>query len=183
MENTVIVYHGSNHRFDTIRIKKDKTKESSKLNEGYGIYFSLDRSVAESYGKYVYTLEIPAKCLKDFRKRVVCRSFLNGIVSSILKETGVNISNFVCMNDILDCMLSGQISIVGVDREISLILDSSERFYNLNQKDIDKILNMLDGLASKMLKNYAYMFPYNISQVGIAKSESIVRVVKREKMY
>lgn len=104
-------------------------------------------------------------------------------MSIILEETGVKISNFVCMNDILDCMLSGQISIAGVAREISLILDSSEKFYNLNQKDIDKVLNMLDGLASKMLKNYAYMFPYNISQVGNAKSESIVRVVKGEKMY
>ena len=48
----MIVYHGSNSNFKSLRISKSLVKHNSTLlNEGLGIYFSTDKEVARSYGK------------------------------------------------------------------------------------------------------------------------------------
>lgn len=67
----MIAYHGSNRNFKKLRISKQLVQRTStELNEGIGIYFSTNKRVAESYGNYVYILEINDKYFKDFRKRV-----------------------------------------------------------------------------------------------------------------
>lgn len=67
----MVVYHGSNRRFKSLRISKSLVNGRGSLeNEGLGIYFSTDRDVACSYGKYVYRLYVNDKVLKDFRKEV-----------------------------------------------------------------------------------------------------------------
>ena len=58
----MVVYHGSNSNFKKLRISKDLVKrESTKTNEGMGIYFTTDKEIARSYGKYIYTIEINDK--------------------------------------------------------------------------------------------------------------------------
>ena len=76
----MIVYHGSNSNFTKLRIAKSLVKNSSTLeNEGPGIYFSTDKSVAKHYGKYVYTLDINDKYFLDSRNAVICKKCLYSI--------------------------------------------------------------------------------------------------------
>lgn len=65
----MIVYHGSNSNFKKLRIAKSLVKHQSTLeNEGLGIYFTTDKEIARSYGKWIYSLEIPDDMI-DFRNK------------------------------------------------------------------------------------------------------------------
>jgi len=80
----MIAYHGSNSCFKNLRIHKSLVKSSATaLNEGLGIYFSLDRDVASSYGKYMYTLEINDNYIKDFRVLAVCKKYVADLIRYI----------------------------------------------------------------------------------------------------
>lgn len=179
----MLVYHGSSHRFEKARIVKKNTKDSSKLNEGYGIYFSLDYEVAKSYGLYVYTLELNPKDVIDFRKKSVCKSFLNKIIKEVQTKFGVNIVPYVDFNYLLEALYDAQIGVIDTGRQIALYLDSNENYYNKHQDKVEEIEEFLyNAVVKKLLGNKAYLFNYNIKDVGIIKNEDIVRVVKREKM-
>lgn len=180
----MIVYHGSNSNFKKLRIAKELVKhESTKTNEGMGIYFSTDREVAESYGKYVYTLEINDKYFVDFRNRPACSNYLSQMVNYIYRETGVKILDYISLLDTVNRMYYGGLSISGVGREIYMLLDSTESFYKLPQSRIDKVFSLLKSYDKNHL--YAYMFNYNIKNCGVIKkvNDNIVRIVNKEKMY
>lgn len=82
----MIVYHGSNSNFRTLRISKNLVNHKSTItNEGLGIYFSTNLDVAKSYGKYIYTLEINDKVLIDFRSRGNCRRYLAKLANIFIK--------------------------------------------------------------------------------------------------
>lgn len=89
----MIIYHGSNHRFEKPRISRSLTeKKSTAENEGAGLYFSTDRSVAESYGKYLYVIEIDDKDIMDFRKKSVCKQYVNDLCAYMLSKTGIDVT-------------------------------------------------------------------------------------------
>lgn len=181
----MVVYHGSNHNFKTLKISKSLVRYNSTLeNEGLGIYFSTDKSVAESYGKYIYTLDINDKYFIDFRKQRNCITYVNNIVEQIKKITKININNYINTAQVANYMYFGGIAISGVGKEIYMLLDSTEQFYNeistTNRKKIYIILRKIDKQPPK-----AYMFNYNIKNVGVIKdvSDDIVKIIDKRSAY
>lgn len=180
----MIVYHGSNANFKKLRIAKGLVqRESTKTNEGMGIYFSTDKEVARSYGKYIYTLEINDKYFRDFRKKINCYEYVNKIVTNIRDKTGINIGKYIAHIETIDRLYYGGLAISGVGRELYMLLDSNEKFYQLPQYKIDRIYQMLRGIDRKPPK--AYMFNYHIKNIGVIKdvSEEVVRIINKEQSY
>ena len=94
----MIAYHGSNSNFRQLRIAKSLVKHTSTLdNEGLGIYFSTDKEVAKSYGKYLYTLEINNKYFRDFRNIKTCRQYLALLSQEVYKRFKIDILYFIDM--------------------------------------------------------------------------------------
>lgn len=179
----MLVYHGSNSRFETLRLSKNLVKsEATMLNEGMGIYFSIYKDVAGSYGKYLYTLEINDKYLMDFRKKVVCKQYINQICKYIREKEDIYINQYFDRDNLVEYIYNGSIAVSGICREIYMLLDSNEYWYNLTESKIEKVYKLLENYDKKHL--YAYLFNYNIKGVGIIKNvdSEIVRIVSREKV-
>lgn len=181
----MIVYHGSNSNFKKLRIAKNLVKhESTMNNEGLGIYFSTDRSVAESYGKYLYTIEINDKYLVDFRKKDKCSLYIRKIINTVYKETGVKINNYFSAADFINRMYFGGQAISTVGKDIAEILDNTSEFYFACSQTIrEKIYRELRKVDKEL--KIAYMFNYHIKNIGIIKcvdDNNIVRIVRKENM-
>ena len=180
----MIVYHGSNRNFKKLRIAKELVqRESTKTNEGMGIYFSTDKEVARSYGKYLYTIEINKAYFYDFRKRITCKGYIHKIVTTILRETGVDITRYYNIDETVDRLYFGGLAFSGIGRELYLVLDSNEKFYQLPQYKIERVYQMLRGFDRRPPK--AYMFNYHIKNIGVIKdvSEDVVRIINKEQSY
>lgn len=180
----MIVYHGSNSNFKKLRISSSLVQhESTKTNEGLGIYFSTDKEVARSYGKYIYTLEINDKYFVDFRNRTKCRLYVAKLAQSIYKELKVDILEYINIEETADRMYWGGLAISGVGREVYMLLDSNENFYQLPTTKIERIYQILRAYDKKHL--YAYMFNYHIKNIGVIKNvdDSIVRIINKEQSY
>ena len=181
----MIVYHGSMHCFKKLRIGKALVdKRSTMDNEGYGIYFSTDRRTAETYGKYLYTLEIDEDYFKDFRNIDVCKAYVNDLTKYIKKKTGINLSKYVRLYDTVKRIRYGGLAISGVGREISLLLDSNENFYNdLSESKRNRLFQILRAYDKKHLD--VYMFTYHIPNIGVIKNlnPDVVKIISREKRY
>lgn len=174
------VYHGSNSNFKKLRIARNIVRSSSTmLNEGMGIYFSTDRNVAKSYGKYLYTLEINDKYFKDFREEKVCRQYVFNIVKYIFNKTGLDISRYLYIDCLVMYIKCGNLAINKIGKEISMLLDSNEKWYRLGEKEIENVYKILKEYDKKGLK--VYMFEYHIPNIGIIKDVS-EEVVKKEKL-
>lgn len=130
----MIAYHGSNHCFQKFRLDKKLVNGQGSLNnEGLGIYFSTDKSVACSYGKYLYTIEINNRNLLDFTRKRTCTIYINKIARYIYSQTGVNITPYI-MNNTPEYLLCGNIAIYRTGEELKLQLDSNCNFYELGGK-------------------------------------------------
>lgn len=180
--NFVIVYHGSTHRFKKLRIGKSLVERRSTVdNEGYGIYFSTDRAVAESSGPYIYVLDINEEHFEDFRKKETCRKYLNTLCNYVFEKTGILMSEYIDLSHTLDRMRLGGLAISGVGREIYLLLDSEELFYrNVCETKREKLYRLLRNYDRKHLD--AYMFEYHIKNIGVIKNVSadVVKIIRRE---
>lgn len=178
----MLVYHGSNSNFKNLRISKSLVKSSATLvNEGIGIYFSTKREVAESYGKYIYTIEIDDKYITDFTKKSNCKKYINEIVKEVEKQTQINILDYFNHSILVECMFEGKVGICGTCREIELLLDSNEYWWSLEEKQINKVYDILKKYESKNLK--AYLFNYNIENIGVIKklNNDMIKIINKEK--
>lgn len=179
----MIVFHGSNRNFRTLKISSSLVqRESTKTNEGLGIYFSTEKEVAESYGKYMYTLELNDKYFVDFRKKTNCRKYVQALRSSIYKETGIDITKYADLECLIDRMYMGGQAISGVSREVYMLLDSDCYFYELPKTKVETIYRILRNYDKKHL--YSYMFNYNIKNIGVIKNvdSNIVRIIDKNKL-
>ena len=181
----MIVYHGSDSNFKQLRIAKSLVKHRSTLeNEGLGVYFALDKEVARSYGKYIYTLDINNKYLKDFRNASVCDSYLRRIAEEIQKDININILYYIDLNQFITRMCCGGISIASTCEDIYNILENNEDWYIVTNKSRRE-------RAYKVLRNYdknhlyAYLFMYHIPNIGVIKviDDNVVKIVKKESSY
>lgn len=181
----MIVYHGSNRNFKKLRIAKELVRtQSSLVNEGMGIYFSTDKEVAKSYGKYIYTIEINDRCFLDFRARGRCRIYLGKLAQKIYKELKIDILDYINLEETADRMYWGGLAISGVGREIYLLLDSNEKWYKeVCKSKIERVYQILRTYDKRNLQ--AYMFNYHIKDVGVIKTtdENVVRIVSKENSY
>jgi len=175
----MIVYHGSSHNFKTLRIIKKNARQSSQQNEGYGIYFSSDIDVARSYGKYLYILSVNDSCLADLRIKRNCDVLVAQLERDVYKRFKFYLREFINLNQVSGYIHSGNVAIVGLSREVKLLLDSSEFWYMRYGKWSQAVFDFLDRW-----KGYpkAYFFTYNIKDCGVLKdvSPSVVQVVKKE---
>ena len=178
----MIVYHGSNSNFTKLRIAKSLVKNSSTLeNEGPGIYFSTDKSVAKHYGKYVYTLDINDKYFLDSRNAVICKKYLYSIEYYIYGKSGIDISKYIELDQVADRIRWRGMSISGICTEIQLLLDSNEYWYEQNSKsNIDKVYSILRNYDKKHLK--AFMINSPSKNIGVIKdvSPDIVQIIRKE---
>lgn len=177
----MIVYHGSNSNFKSLRINKKLVKRKSTLeNEGLGIYFSTDINVATEYGKYIYTLEVNDSYFLDFRKKKVCESYIQKIVASIYNKIGIDISVYINLYVTITYLQCGGIAISGLGRELYLQLDSNSDWYSLPKTKIDAVYRMLRMFDKNCPK--VYMFTYHIKNIGIIKdvSDDVVRIICKE---
>lgn len=182
----MIVYHGSNSRFRTLKISKSLVKyESTKSNEGIGIYFSTDKNIADSYGKYVYTLEINDNYFVDYRNKSNCIKYVKSICSYIKSKEKVDINNYIDTNKLADYLYFGGIAFIGACKEVYLLLDSNEQWYNdIDEKKQQRIYKLLSTYDKNHL--VSYMFNYNIKNIGVIKKlqvngEDVVRILDIEK--
>ena len=180
----MVVYHGSDSNFNTLRILPKFSKNgSTKLNEGYGIYFSLDRNIALSYGKFLYTLEINDKYFKSYKKQSSCIKLVKYIVEKTELETKVKIGKYINSKLIGSKLYLGNLSFSNLAREFYLILDNEYEFYNSTSDSLrEKIYRKIRSLCKELLK--VYMFNYNIPDIGIIKDvkPEIVRIIKKERV-
>lgn len=177
----MLVYHGSNREFDELKIDSSLvSRDSSLQNEGIGVYFSLYKDVAQSYGRVVYTLDVNDRLLLDFRRSVVCRKYIRGILQEVRKTFGVSLSDFISVQSVFDILLDGGIAVCGVCREISMHLDASDNWYAQDSGLITNVMEFLEGYDSGHL--VVYLFPYHIKGVGVLKdvSSNVVSIVGRE---
>lgn len=181
----MVVYHGSNRNFKKLRIAKELVRtQSSLVNEGMGIYFSTDKEIARSYGKYIYTLEINDKFFLDFRTRSRCRIYLGKLAQKIYKELKIDILEYINLEETADRMYWGGLAISGVGREIYLLLDSNEKWYKeVCKSKIERVYQILRVYDKRNLQ--AYMFNYHIKNVGVIKTtdENVVRILSKEHSY
>lgn len=179
----MIVYHGSIHNFRTLRLCPQYTQQYSRENEGVGIYFSTNRSVAEFYGKYIYTLEINDDALLDLRKKTDAKKYVNAMLADVRKKTKVPVRKYLDVSLLADDIVNGRVVIMNLgDRTMSLYLDSNERWYS------DKITetqrqNVYRALRQEDKKLQAYLFPYHIKDIGVIKdvSPAVVKIIGKER--
>ena len=180
----MIVYHGSDRYFRTLKISINLSRsEASLLNEGLGIYFSTDKNVASHYGKYLYTLELNSRAIKDFRKSTTIDMYIAKLVATVCNKFSIDLTAYINLGMLATNVYSGNISIDGLGREIILLLESNERFYNDTPAyKQSRLFSFLTVYNSKNL--YAYLFNYNIKGIGIIKNvrPEIVKIVKTEKV-
>lgn len=181
----MLVYHGSNHCFKQFRIDKKLVNSQSTLdNEGLGIYFSTDRKVAESYGRYLYTIDLDESVVLDFRKRVVVHSYLTGMV----RRASQAIKKPLCLREetlqnIEKYILQGSVAVSGIAEEVALSLDSEEDWYTkYTESERKKVLKELKAFEYNRLN--IYLFPYNIKGCGVMKrlEARFYRIVNRERI-
>ena len=152
-------------------------------NEGLGVYFSTILDVAASYGKYIYIIEVNDRVVYDFTKRKVCERFINAIAAEVYLKCGVNIIDILgreTINSLTTYMHCGGISIYGLDREINLLLDSTEEWYtSYSESKREEILKCIRKYVREHL--FVYLFTYNVRGVGVIKNidPAYVRLVKK----
>lgn len=180
----MIVYHGSYSRFKQLRISKSLVKHTStELNEGIGIYFSTDREVAKSYGKYIYTLEINDTYLCKFNTIIQCKKYLGEMIKYASKSSGVDLYSLISQQvfeHTVRYMYCGGIMLCELHREIMLLLDSVEQFHLLSENKHNKIRSALKKFNKDTLK--VYTFNYSIKNIGVIKDvdNSVVRIISIE---
>ena len=177
----MVVYHGSSHNFRTLRIRKDLTKDSSLKNEGYGVYFSLNRDVAASYGKYLYTIQVNDKLLVDMRRLDMCRYYVRHLSGDIQKQFGFYLDAYVNTRMLVEYLQAGQVAISGVGEEVKNLLDSEESFYNRFRSRTETIFRWLERWSGCPK---AYLFTYHIVNCGVIKdvSSDVAVLVNKERI-
>lgn len=179
----MIAYHGSNSRFETLRIGKRFTKnDNSLLNEGLGIYFSTNRKIAEKYGKYIYTLEIKDNKLFDMRSIRVIQSRIRWIAKEIKRDTNIDILPYLNIREIARFVADGRVAVDGICREIYMLLDSNEDWYFAAGNKVGIVYSKLQKLSKQKIT--AYLFNYMIPDIGVIKvvTPDVVTILSREKL-
>ena len=182
MHDTMTVYHGSAHNFQNLKVTPAMAGESAKRNEGPGIYFSKQKSVAESYGKYIYTIRLDKNIIMDFRKYSTCLKYLKSICETVRKSAGVKISEYVNINKTAEYLHEGNVAISATGWELWLLLDATEDFHRhigcTKQLAIYKALKKWDRENPKI-----YLYTDSIKDVGVIRRHGLghAEIISKEK--
>lgn len=181
----MLVYHGSNHNFKKFRISKSLVEHQSTLeNEGLGIYFSTDMDTARSYGKYLYSFYVKDTVLQDFRLKATCQMWLSNLVRYIKSQAKINLYRYIDSETLVLGMQSGRYSLCNMDRNIYLVLDSTESWHlDIPATTQERVYRLMNSYTKRTM--VAYLFNYNIKNVGVVKvvNDNIVQIVNKEYSY
>lgn len=165
----MILFHGSNRRFKKLRVASSLvSSKSTLLNEGIGIYVSTLPTVAQSYGKYLYTIEIPNCEVIDFTNRAVITNYLRAMFEYGLTEKLIWLIREIDVNSVVDGLFNGNVAFNELPSELELHFDGSESWYNLSDTTRERVLQRLRSFNKKNLKAYMYNSA-TIPGVGIIK--------------
>ena len=190
MGSSMLVYHGSNSNFRTLKINRGlcRTKEEN-LREGMGIYFSTYREVAEAYGKYLYTLEINSKNLINFNNKRTCYRYVDMLMEDVYLKYKIDLRNLSTYESIINGVHGENIMICKLGNELALELDNDYNMYQrylsgLSDRKHDEIMAYIRKLDKKYLKAYMYTCS-DIKGVGVIKDvdSSVVRIVDKVKLH
>lgn len=184
----MIVYHGSNSNFNTLKVSKSLTKwiEGNNIDgittryfpSGYqedtGIYFSLDEEEAKRYGRYLYMIEIDDKCVKDFTNKVNCNAYLAAIAVDINQKLQISLFDYINMAQLSELMYYGKIRISGIGNEIGLMLESNERFNKIAESKRNRTYQLLRAWDKKEIQAILFNSPN--------KKEGIIKKVDKDHM-
>lgn len=164
----MIVYHGSNKKFRKFRIAKSLVRsEGTLLNEGLGIYFTTDIEVAKSYGNYLYTVEL--KEVYDFRNLPTIKALIRTLDRVIKTELNFTLGLYVPLNDIVMYIFYGNTPIHTLDKTIyDYLLNEYNTYKDLGDTKINKTKSLIKKTLKQVLT--AYMFNYNIPNIGVIKN-------------
>lgn len=185
----MIVYHGSNSNFKALRVSKKLCRtEREKLEEGIGIYFSTDKGIAASYGKYLYELNLNEAKMFDFRKWSVCINYIDILVENLYMLFKID------AREIKESLAVGiyerNICIRSVGTRLRALIEDD---YRLSEQFIKKIGAERFELAMNYIKRFNYKFllaymytsiDYN-NTVGVIRipSPEVVQIVNKTKLY
>jgi len=194
----MIVYHGSNSNFNQLKISRnlvhwekehtDKDEITFKFmplghTEDIGIYFSTDKETAKQYGKYLYTLEINDKYVKDFKSRTICRLFLAKMAQEIYRKLDVDLLEYINLEQLSEQMYWHKIGISTIYSDIEHILYYDKSFSTLSPSKIDRVNQMIRAYCKK--EATVFMFNSNVKGEGIIKKieDDIVKIIHKEQSY
>lgn len=194
----MIVYHGSNSNFNKLRISKELVhweKEHSDedgikfryLPSGYtediGIYFTSNKELAKQYGKYIYTLEINDKYVKDLRGRTACRLFLSKMAQEIYKKIDVDILEYINLEQLAERMYFYTTCISTIYTDIEIILNNNKYFNELAVSKRDRVNQMIRAYCKREI--IVILFNSAVNGQGVIKkvNDDIVRIINKEQLY
>jgi len=184
----MIVYHGSSVLFKELKIGEEYSNgHGSKNNEGLGIYFSDDMSVAAEYGKYIYEIEIP-----DLYERPRTWDLCNFdeieelLECAIATPDDIYIGNFINVTKLIDevskAIYNKRVSIDKLPDYICTILDNTESFFdycNKTNEDSELVIETIRLALVKFFKENCsiYVFPSEIggynTKIGVIKETGL----------
>jgi hypothetical protein len=124
---SVLLYHGSHRLFEHFKISKELTiTPEQTLPEGYGVYMSDSEEFAKSYGDYCYLVAVDEKDIFDTTYGLQVRAKLTQLMS----KTGVYFNRYFSIDELVDGVMLGELSVTNLSKEINDLLDSNEDFYN-----------------------------------------------------
>lgn len=181
----MIVYHGSDSNFKKLKIAPRLCKRiSTSTNEGYGIYFTTDKELARSYGKYIYTLDIADSYFYDFRIKSNCVDYLTEIIVYIRTTVNIDIRPYIYKELVTNMYCGGQY-LFKLGHELINELESNTDWYkNTTQALRNKVYVELRR-CDRILLPKAYMFNYHIKDIGVIKNtdEQYVKIISKEHSY
>jgi hypothetical protein len=180
----MIVYHGSDRSFKELRIdSRLAVRATSSTEEGYGIYFSLDRETASKYGKYLYTLDVSER-IGVVWNNLGARRFVVSLYDEVLEETGRYIGKFMNTERLINHIADGSVFINRLHEYIKYKLSNNPSATKVWSKTtINKVSEQVRRVIRKYVK--AYVFTSIVPNTGILKdvSADVVQIVKKERLY
>lgn len=120
------IFHGSSRKFDAFIIDPALTITNElSLMEGVGIYLTEKYDLANGIGAYTYIVEVDDKNITDMTDARVIRN----VVRKTLQKVDSSLIRFIKLDNLVEGVKSGQISVTKLFRELELLLDSNENFY------------------------------------------------------
>jgi hypothetical protein len=147
------VYHGSNTKFNELKISKDLLRTTEcNLVEGLGIYCLDNKSLKESF-QYFYEIEID-ECY-DFTTKASIKKFFSGYDKEFKKVVGDSIFNIV--NDLIEDIQYGDVKISDFKNIRTWILNN-EITCNIDDEILEelenKYLNLIPSIYKYKDRNY-----------------------------
>lgn len=146
--NKTVLFHGTDQVIERFAISKEFARHTiTSLAEGYGIYLIEDYDFASSYGMFIYEVHVSGEEVTDMTnmKQVL------KIIRHVSKLVNVDFERYINLEDLAEGVTSGNISVIGLHKEINDLLESDCSFYEEHQ---ERITYEEDCLTEKIRKAY-----------------------------